>query len=35
MRILYYKSVAVKLVIHALLAKNGGFYRRTDSGHHS
>ena len=30
MRIVHYKSVAVKLVIHATLVKSGGFPRRAD-----
>jgi hypothetical protein len=30
MRIVHYKSVAVKLVIQAMLAKSGGFKRHAD-----
>jgi hypothetical protein len=30
MRIVHYKSVAVKLVIHAMLAKSDGFQRSAD-----
>lgn len=30
MRIVHYKSVAVKLVIHAMLAKSHGFQHRAD-----
>jgi hypothetical protein len=30
MRIVHYKSVAVKLVIHAMLAKSGGFHPHAD-----
>ncbi len=30
MRIVHYKSVAVKLVIHAMLAKSGGIHPHAD-----
>jgi hypothetical protein len=30
MRIVHHKSVAVKLMIHAMLAKSGGFPRPAD-----